>query len=174
MKDEIKEIYLSNLEWTKTHDNIGGVMGNVVFKDNMSYETYQKLLKSGYFVLCDKDYITNLQEENKRLEEEKQNINNRNCNQRIANKKLMEDIERLRTNLKTHKRRRKKQTHKKNIYKSRNEKAIEYIKNDLILTDGFMIYEDGAKELLNILQGEDYNKVERAYLDDEWIGEDKQ
>lgn len=62
MENEIKEIYLSNLEWTKTHDNMGGVMGNTVFKDNMSYEEYQKLLKSGYFVLCDKDYITNLQE----------------------------------------------------------------------------------------------------------------
>ena len=61
MKNGIKEIYLSNLKWTKTHDNIGGVMGNVVFKDNMSYEEYNKLFKSGYFVLCNKDYITNLQ-----------------------------------------------------------------------------------------------------------------
>lgn len=67
MKDEIQEIYLSNLKWTKTHDNIGGVMGNVVFKNNMSYEKYQDLLKNGYFVLCDKDYITNLEQENERL-----------------------------------------------------------------------------------------------------------
>jgi hypothetical protein len=66
MKDEIKEIYLSNLEWTKTHDNMGGVMGNIVFKDNMSYEKYQNLLKSGYFGLCDKDYITNLEQENEK------------------------------------------------------------------------------------------------------------
>lgn len=63
MKDEIKEIYLSNLEWTKTHDNMGGVMGNLIFKDNFAYEDFQKLLKSGYFILCDKDYITNLEEE---------------------------------------------------------------------------------------------------------------
>lgn len=70
MNDEIKEIYLSNLEWTKTHDNMGGVMGNIVFKDNMSYEEYQKLFKSGYFVLCDKDYITYLQEENEKLKNE--------------------------------------------------------------------------------------------------------
>ena len=68
MTNEIKEIYLSNLEWTKTHDNdikvnddMGGVIGNIVFKDNMSYEEFQKLFKSGYFILCDKDYITNLQ-----------------------------------------------------------------------------------------------------------------
>ena len=111
------------------------------------------------------DYITNLQtieqqysailsenaelqEENERLKEERQNINNRNCNQKIANKKLMEDIERLRTNLKTHKRRRKKQTHKKNIYKSRNEKAIEN------LEIGLSNYEE-QEELLNILQGKE-------------------
>lgn len=62
MTDNIKEVYLSNLEWTKTHNNIGGVMGNIIFKDNMHYEDFKKLLKNGYFVLCDKDYITNLQE----------------------------------------------------------------------------------------------------------------
>ena len=62
MKEEIIEIYLSNLEWTKTHDNMGGVMGNVVFKNSMSYEEYDKLYKNCYFILCDKDYITNLQE----------------------------------------------------------------------------------------------------------------
>lgn len=67
MTNEIKEIYLSNLEWTKTHDNMGGVIGNVIFKDNISYEEYNKLFKSGYFILCDKDYITNLEEENKFL-----------------------------------------------------------------------------------------------------------
>ena len=59
---EIKEIYLSNLEWTKIYDNMGGVMGNTVFKDSISYEEYQKLFKSNYFVLCNKDYITNLQQ----------------------------------------------------------------------------------------------------------------
>ena len=64
MNDEIKEIYLSDLEWTKTHDNIGGVMGNLIFKDNMPYEEYQELFKTTYFVLCNKDYITNLQKEN--------------------------------------------------------------------------------------------------------------
>lgn len=66
MKDEIKEVYLSGLEWTETnYDNMGGVMGNIVFKDNMSYEEYQKLTE-GFFILCDKDYITNLQQENEK------------------------------------------------------------------------------------------------------------
>lgn len=67
MNNEIKEIYFSNLEWTKTHDNMGGVMGNIIFKNNMSYEEYNKLFKSCYFILCNKDYITNLQTENERL-----------------------------------------------------------------------------------------------------------
>lgn len=65
----MKDVYLSGLEWTKTHDDMGGVMGNLVFKDNVAYEDYEKLLKSGYFVLCDNDYITNLQQENERLKE---------------------------------------------------------------------------------------------------------
>lgn len=61
------EVYLSDLEWTKTHNNMGGVMGNIVFKDNMSYEEYRKLFKTTYFTLCDKDYITNLEQANERL-----------------------------------------------------------------------------------------------------------
>lgn len=55
-----KEVYISGLEWTRTHDNMGGVVGNIVFKDNMHYEEYQRLTE-GFFILCDKDYITNLQ-----------------------------------------------------------------------------------------------------------------
>ena len=61
--------------------------------------------------------------------------------------------------------------------KRKIEKAIEYIKDFLcteeyIKVDGIAIANNYI-ELLNILQEEDYNKVERAYLDDEWIGEDK-
>lgn len=37
----------------------------------------------------------------------------------------------------------------------RIEKAIKYIKDDLTLTDGYTIYEDGFKELLNILNGKE-------------------
>ena len=62
MKDEIKEIYLSNLEWTKTHDNMGGVMGNVIFKNSISLKEFEKIVENTYVILCDKDYITNLQE----------------------------------------------------------------------------------------------------------------
>ena len=92
------------------------------------------------------DHITNLQEEleeEKRIEQEDlktiQNLEEENKRYKHYVKttgieELMVENERL---------------------KETNKKAIEYIKNDLILTDGFMIYEDGAKELLNILQGED-------------------
>lgn len=102
MKDEIKEIYLSNLEWTKTHDNMGGVMGNIVFKDNMSYEEYQKLFKSGYFVLCDKDYITYLQ----KIEQEHKNCTRKHWQQKCAEHYANEII-----------------------YKSRCEEVIKDLKN---------------------------------------------
>ena len=74
MNNEIREIYLSNLEWTRVHDNIGGVMGNIVFKDAMPYEEYQKLLKTTYFTLCDKDYTTNVEQESERLKNDVEDI----------------------------------------------------------------------------------------------------
>ena len=124
MNNEIKEIYLSNLKWTKTHNNTGGVMGNIVFKDNMSYEEYNKLFKSGYFIICDKDYITNLQEENKTLKELNVCVG---CNNNPD-------------------------------YKTRIDKAIEYLKNNACFSDKYFCddldtYE--CKELFNILQGSD-------------------
>ena len=64
-----KEVYLSNLEWTKTHDNIGGVMGNVVFKDNISYEEYEKLFDTVYYILTKKDEIETLTKRNKEIYE---------------------------------------------------------------------------------------------------------
>lgn len=53
-----KKVYLSNLEWTNTHDNMGGVKANIVFKDNMTYEEYEKLCEDTYYVLTN----TNLEE----------------------------------------------------------------------------------------------------------------
>ena len=65
----------------------------------------------------------------------------------------------------------------------RNEKAIEeldkYINSCEIEVEHTLnnkkcsISVRHSKKVKNILQGENYNKVERAYLDDEWIGEDK-
>lgn len=90
--EEIKEIYLSNLEWTKTHDNIGGVMGNLIFKDNIPYEEYEMLLKSCYFVLCNKDYITNLQQEINKLTAESTEWESKYYDLQQENERLKEQI----------------------------------------------------------------------------------
>ena len=95
MKDEIKEIYLSNLEWAKTHDNIGVVRANAIFKKGISHEEFLKLFESNYFILCNKDYITNLQEENIKLKQWDCNKDSRNSRQRVELKKLMKENERL-------------------------------------------------------------------------------
>lgn len=87
------EVYLSDLEWTKTHNNVGGVMGNIVFKDNMSYEEYRKLFKTTYFTLCDKDYITNLEQANERLKETNVYCNRTDCSGRIGNSKKVEELQ---------------------------------------------------------------------------------
>ena len=53
-----KKVYLSNLEWVKTHDNMGGVKAEIVFNDNMTYDEYKELHDKTYYVLTD----TNLEE----------------------------------------------------------------------------------------------------------------
>lgn len=149
------EVYLSGLEWTKTHDNMGGVMGNIVFKDNMSYEEYQELFKTTYFVLCDKDYITNLQKdlekandiiakdrqfyksrmdeyvelkkENERLKETNVYCNRTDCSGRLKDSRKYDSV-----------------YQEKEDYKSRVEKASE-----LLQKHGNGTFDDN---LLNILQ----------------------
>lgn len=161
MKDEIKEIYLSDLEWTKTHDNIGGVMGNLIFKDNMSYEDYQRLLKNDYFVLCNKDYITNLQtieqqysailSENAELENKINNLQQRCEYLERSNNRREDEIMSLRN-----------ECVDGEDYKSRNEKAIEKLKTLMpicIMPNNMLIHgtekAKAIEETLNILQGED-------------------
>ena len=53
-----KQVYLSNLEWKKTHDNMGGVKASLIFKDNMSYEEYKELCKKIFFILNNVDLQT--------------------------------------------------------------------------------------------------------------------
>lgn len=59
-----KKIYLCNMEWTQTHEEFGGVSGEFVLKEKVSYKDYEKLLKKDLFI-CDYD----LQQENKQLKE---------------------------------------------------------------------------------------------------------
>ena len=83
------------------------------------------------------DYITNLQEENERLKIEKQEEYNRfNLMAKFRDKALERTL----------------------IYKSRIDKAIEYITTEQLYTNyqwGKSQYEKILKDLLNILQGED-------------------
>lgn len=60
-----KEIYLCNTEWKRTHEEFGGVRGEFVLKENVSYKDYKKLIKKELFI-CD----YNLQQENKRLKKQ--------------------------------------------------------------------------------------------------------
>jgi FtsZ-binding cell division protein ZapB len=138
MNNEIKEIYLSNLEWTKTHDNMGGVMGNLIFKDNIPYEEYEKLLKSGYFILCNKDYITNLQQEIEKLNEDKRGMLVQLYKANDDRDKVKQENERKDRLI---------DEYKEGIiaYADRNEKAIEYFKYQLENLD---FYEDTKARML--------------------------
>lgn len=78
-----KEVYLSNIEWTKIRDNIGGVKGDLIFKDNISYEEYIKILKETYFILSDKRIQSNWNSLKEYIE--------------VDNKRAKEYIERIRT-----------------------------------------------------------------------------
>ena len=55
-----KKVYLSDPEWTKTHDNLGGVKADIVFDNPMEYEEYDKefndMENGRYYYLTDKDY----------------------------------------------------------------------------------------------------------------------
>lgn len=103
MTKEIKEIYISSTDWVHTHDNMGGVKADIVFKENMSEEEYKKMAYTN-LIICNKDYIINLQEENKKL--------------RMRNDMLRKDIDSFIADNKVD-------------YKSRCEKAIEYIKDNI-------------------------------------------
>ena len=141
MNKEIKEIYLSNLEWIKAHDDIGGVKGNLIFKDNMSCEEYKKLVKSVYFILCNKDYITNLQQEIDKLTAESTEWESKYYD-------LQQENERLKIQVSA----------REELYEysqSRIDKAIEYIKQEEIeiTYHELGLHWCNAKEdLLNILQ----------------------
>ena len=120
MKDEIKEIldYLKN-------DNY--------FTESSEYEVSPyDLYKSLNSVQTDKllDYITNLQEENKKLKHKLEQMYNDTKD--TYNEICAEQID----------------------YKSRNEKAIEYINSTGYGTDFSMSAEE-VDNLLNILQGDD-------------------
>ena len=117
MKDEIKEI----LEALKLHNDIVKE-----YPLTLSIEEQKILL----------DYITNLQEENKRLKEIIENLTTMTVNGD-------------RTQIKN------TAQYKLDIYKSRNEKAIEYIKSYKNDYAPYELSDYNIRELLNILNGDD-------------------
>ena len=162
MNNEIKEIKFSNLEWIKTHDNMGGVMGNVIFKDNISYEEYNKLSKSAYFksvyfILCDKDYITNLQEENEDLKDRLKVMEHFKNSLQEENEKLKELCDKYEEEHSNEFKIWKNERHQILDYKSRCERAIEYIKDFENKFKGYAVFPDkrflDLEELLSILNG---------------------
>lgn len=46
-----EEIYLSNLDWVNTHDNMGGVIGHIIFKNAMTHEKFEKIISKSYLLL---------------------------------------------------------------------------------------------------------------------------
>ena len=151
MKDEIKEIYLSNLEWTKTHDNMGGVNGNITFKNSISLKEFEKILENTYVILCDKDYITNLQEEVEDLRRIFGTWNNRKLIKKFNKEYDKEDKNKNPNRNYVAIYPDAEEVYKRYYdYKSRNEKAIEYIKKCTSENDEDYMF---CMELLNILNG---------------------
>jgi hypothetical protein len=64
-----EEIYLQNLTYERTGDNKGCVIGEIVFKNAMTYEEFEDILDKRYLVLTDKSQ-NNWNELKKWLEEE--------------------------------------------------------------------------------------------------------
>lgn len=130
MKDEIKEI-IDRLERIDHKEYIAFEFADSATFDEMArcFEERKKLA----------DYITNLQEENEGLHTRIKTIKRRRKAQTAKMRKYREEI-----------------TNKQNSivdYKSRNEKANEYIKEH---TNNFVEYLDvyETKELSNILEGD--------------------
>ena len=142
MKDDIKEIYLSNLEWFKTQDDMGVVNGNIIFKNSISLKELEKIVENTYVILCDKDYITNLQENARGQVNDY--FKDKYADEVLKNAKLQEENERLKIDKKTIKRWYK-------LCKSRNEKYEKAI-NEI-------------KEKIDDYFGYDYENESQARLD---------
>ena len=165
MNDEIKEI-LDRL-FVYRNEN-----------DEMKYQPEDILTIDDVWLLL--DYITNLQEENDYLKDivsntelsneikkadkwSKRELYKINYQRLQANKRLREENERL-----------VELCNKLEDYKSRNEKAIEYLGINEEILETCEIYDVNGIEVYKILKRNKWNEVERAYLDDKPIGSDKE
>lgn len=101
------------------------------------------------------DHITNLQEENKQLNNKTKRLNSKikvlehNC------KQAEDSCRQHRLANKNKKRRLQRREEQINLYKTRNEKAIEKLKDLYSYADNEEYVDNYCKVLLNILQGSD-------------------
>lgn len=79
--NDVRDVYLSNLEWSRVRGDMGGVVGNIIFDKLMTHEDYQRLSNNTHFMLCNKDYI-------ELLEQNYERMYNENCKLREENEKL--------------------------------------------------------------------------------------
>lgn len=161
MNNEIKEIieyFKDDIDFLEVELKYPNFKGRYITIRDKECEYLRKLL----------DYITNLQEENESLKE-------------LCNKYEEEHN----TTFKIWKKDLKNFEHEKNReLKSRIDKAIEeldkYINSceieaeHTLNNEKCLISVNHSKKVKNILQGNKWNEVERAYLDDKPIGSDKE
>lgn len=138
MKDEIKEI-LDKLRSDDYYEK--------EYQKSAYYERDLKKLE---------DYITNLQEKVENQRQELVSLNDRLKEVKKSNGFLKQENERLKENAIHNDKVVDKAKWNEMIYKSRIEKAIEYINNNSYFKDNVvktMIFKDYSSNLLNILQG---------------------
>lgn len=114
-----------------------------------------------------KDKMKKLKEENERLKEDITTMNN-------YIDKIQKENNILKENAEHNDKVVDKAKWNEMIYKSRNEKAIEYLGINEEILETCEIYDVNGIEVYKILRGNKWNEVEKAYLDDKPIGSDKE
>ena len=143
------EVYLQDLTYERVHDNVGCVIGEIIFKNSMTYDEFTNILDKRYFTLSD-----NLQQENNQPKEELERlkqptifIDTQDMEERYGEELYKEYLE-----------------NENHQLKDRIEKAIEYINRLIsdeygvsIMVDEYSCeYEREWKEkILKILKGEE-------------------
>ena len=165
MTEEIKEkleAIASNddidLLWNEANDLLNYItnLQKEIENKDINYEIMQSDIQMvGKLLGLRDDFIISeeMPEKIKQLQQENEKLKEKVYNQKLANAYATIQIDKLQTRLKT-------ESQKKRIYKSRNEKGVEYfeslLKEEVVITD-----ED------NINYGE---KVQRTYFSDSELG----
>ena len=183
MNNEIKEIIeyfkddIDYLEEALKYPNFKGRYITIRDKECeylrklLDYITKLQLIEQEYSPLLSENAelenkITNLQEKNEDLREENKRLGEL-CNKYEEEHSTAFNLWKMRMEeMPTYE--------EKEDYKSRCEKAIEYLGINEEILETCEIYDVNGIEVYKILQGNKWNEVERAYLDDKPIGDDKE